>query len=150
MEIVLPQDFKEFLQFINENRVEYLVVGGYAVGYHGYPRATGDIDFWVAATPENVANLGKALIQFGFSPAIVANDFSLREPDGIHIGVPPLRIDLLTSISGANFAECFPHRVVGILDGVTANIIDLASLRKNKQAARRLKDLNDLEHLPDS
>ena len=149
MEIELPQDFKEFLQFINANRVEYLLVGGYAVGYHGYPRATGDIDFWVAATPENVANLGKALIQFGFSPATIASEFSLRVPDGIHIGVPPLRIDLLTSISGAKFAECYPRRIVGILDGVTAYIIDLADLRTNKQAAGRLKDLNDLEQLPE-
>ena len=149
MEIELPQDFKEFLQFITENGVEYLLVGGYAVGYHGYPCATGDIDFWVAATPENEANLGKVLIQFGFSPATIETEFSLRVPDGIHIGVPPVRIDLLTSISGVNFIECYQSRVIGILDGVTASIIDLSHLRTNKRAAGRLKDLNDLEHLPE-
>lgn len=113
-------------------------------------RATGDIDFWVAATPENQANLGKALIEFGFSPATIESEFSLRVPDGIHIGLPPLRIDLLTSISGATFADCYPRRIMGILDGETANIIDLADLRRNKQAAGRLKDLNDLEHLPEA
>ena len=149
MEIELPQDFKEFLQFINANRVEYLLVGGYAVGYHGYPRATADIDIWVAATPENQARLGKALIDFGFSPATVAKEFSLREPEGIHIGVPPLRIDLLTSISGATFADCYPRGIAGILDGVELRVIHLADLRANKRAAGRSKDLNDLENLPD-
>ena len=103
MAMRLPQDFKDFLRLINLYEVEYLLVGGYAVTYHGYPRATGDVDIWVAATPENQSRLAKALIAFGFSPPAVSANFALGENQVIRIGVPPVRIDLLTTASGVTF-----------------------------------------------
>ncbi len=148
MEMRLPQDFKDFLQLLNANGVEYLLVGGYAVGYHGYPRATGDMDIWVIATPDNESKLAEALVAFGFSRETVAMDFSLRERQVIRMGVPPVRIDLLTTASGVSFRECNERAIVRSLDGVETHIISLADLRVNKQAAGRLKDLNDLENLP--
>jgi hypothetical protein len=148
MEMRLPQDFKDFLQLLNANRVEYLLVGGYAVGYHGYPRATGDMDIWVAATPENESRLAEALTAFGFSQEAIASEFTLSENKVIRMGVPPMRIDLLTSASGVRFSDCSARDLVRNLDGVDVRIISLADLRANKQAAGRLKDLNDLENLP--
>lgn len=149
MEMRLPQDFKEFLQLLNLNQVEYLLVGGYAVGYHGYPRATGDMDIWLAATQENESRLARALVAFGFSPETVAREFSLREKQVIRMGVPPVRIDLLTNASGVNFGDCSQRALVRPLDGVETPIISLADLRVNKKAAGRLKDLSDLENLPE-
>lgn len=144
----LPQDFKEFLRLINLNEVEYLLVGGYAVAHHGFPRATGDMDIWVAANPENESRLARALLAFGFSASTVSADFALRENLIIRMGLPPVRIDLLTTVSGISFAESFSRGEVKVLDGVEVRIISLADLRANKQAAGRLKDLNDLENLP--
>jgi hypothetical protein len=148
MEMRLPQDFKDFLQLLNANRVEYLLVGGYAVGYHGYPRATGDMDIWVAATRDNEARLAQALIAFGFSPETIAREFSLSENKLIRMGVPPMRIDLLTSATGVSFFDCSARKLIQLLDGVEVRIISLADLRANKRATGRLKDLNDLENLP--
>jgi hypothetical protein len=148
MEMRLPQDFREFLQLINSNQVEYLLVGGYAVAHYGYPRATGDIDIWVAANPENESRLARALVAFGFSASTVSADFALRENQIIRMGLPPVRIDLLTTVSGRSFTDCYSRSEVRILDGVEVRIISLADLRANKQAAGRLKDLNDLENLP--
>ena len=148
MEMRLPQDFKEFLQLINSNQVEYLLVGGFAVAHHGYPRATGDMDIWVAANRENESRLAKALVAFGFSARTVSADFALRDNQIIRMGLPPVRIDLLTTVSGLSFTDCYSRGEVKILDEIEVHIISLADLRANKQAAGRLKDLNDLENLP--
>ena len=144
--ILLPRDFKEFLKLLNSHAVEYLVVGGYAVNYHGYPRATGDIDIWVARNRENAMRLAAALHEFGFTQ--VSSDTFLVPDSVIRMGVPPLRIEILTSISGVEFAECYGNRTPADLDGVPVNIIDRDSLKKNKRACGRLKDLLDLEQLP--
>jgi len=146
--IRLPPDFKEFLQLLNAHHVEYLLIGSYAVGYHGYPRATADIDVWVAMTPENAGKTVAALREFGFGTPELSPDLFLDEDQVIRMGVPPLRIELCTTISGVAFAECFASRVVDVLDGVTVNLIDLAHLRTNKQASGRHKDLEDLANLP--
>jgi len=148
MEMRLPQDFRDFLQLLNANRVDYLLVGGYAVGFHGYPRATGDMDIWLVATPENESELAEVLVAFGFSRDTIAKEFSLREKQVIRMGVPPVRIDLLTTASGVSFRERSQRKIVQPLDGVETHIISLADLRVNKQATGRLKDLNDLENLP--
>lgn len=144
MEMRLPQDFKDFLQLLNANGVEYMLVGGYAVGYHGYPRATGDMDVWVVATPENESKL----VEFGFSRETIAREFSLCAKKVIRMGVPPVRIDLLTTLSGVDFNECSQRRLKRPLDGVETQIISLTDLRANKRAAGRPKDLNDLNNLP--
>jgi hypothetical protein len=144
---VLNQDFKEFVESLNDNRVRYLVIGGYAVAYHGYPRYTKAIDIWIESTPENAANLVKALDQFGFaSLGLQAADF-LAPGQIIQLGYPPNRIDLLTTASGVEFGACYASRVEVVVDEVSVNFIDLDNLRKNKQAAGRLQDLADLENL---
>jgi hypothetical protein len=146
--ILLPTDFKDFLKLLNENAVEYLLVGGYAVGHHGYPRATGDMDIWIERSAPNSERVAAALRGFGFSSEDIAAEV-FREADRVvRMGNPPLRIEVLTSVSGVEFADCWVIREITILDGVPVNMIDIQSLKTNKQASGRLKDLNGLKHLP--
>ncbi len=144
---MLNRDFKEFIESLNDNGVRYLVVGGYAVALHGYPRYTKDIDIWLERTPENAKRAIDALNQFGFgSLGLQAADF--LEPDQIiQLGYPPARIDLLTTIPGVSFDECYKSRVVVDVDGVQVNFIDLENLKKSKRASGRYQDLADLENL---
>lgn len=144
----LPPDFKEFLQLLNANGVEYLLVGGYAVGYHGYVRATADMDVWIALSAPNAEKAVATIRAFGFDVPDLAPDLFLRHDAIIRMGVPPFRIELFTGISGVEFDECFAGRVEDTVDGIRVNIIGLRDLRRNKQAAGRGKDLVDLEHLP--
>jgi hypothetical protein len=146
--IRLPNDFKDFLKLLNANRVEYLLIGGYAVGYHGYPRATGDMDVWVAVNPENADRIVVALKQFGFAVPELSAELFLRQNQIVRMGLPPVRIELTTTISGVEFQECYAAKVVAELDGIKVNLIDLKHLKINKRASGRYKDLNDLENLP--
>ncbi len=146
--IRLPPDFKEFLQLLNEHDVRYLLIGGYAVGYHGYPRATVDMDIWVALQPDNARRVVSALQAFGFGLPELTEGLFLLPDKIIRMGVPPLRLEILTSISGVEFEECFNNRVVDMIDGVQVNLISLDHLRQNKKASGRYKDLSDLENLP--
>jgi hypothetical protein len=148
MEIKLPPDFKEFLSLLNSHRVEYLLIGGYAVSYHGYPRATNDIDVWIAVHPDNAARMVTVLHEFGFSLAEISAELFLKVPSIVRMGYPPMRIEVTTSISGVAFEQCYAERVVDTLDGIKVNIIGLAHLKQNKQASGRFKDLADLENLP--
>jgi predicted nucleotidyltransferase len=144
---VLNPDFKEFIQSLNDNHVSYLVVGGYAVAFHGHPRYTKDVDVWIDRHPENAAKMVKALEQFGFgSLGLKAEDFLV--PDQIiQLGYAPNRIDILTTLEGVEFESCYALRVEVEIDGVKVNFIDLENLKKNKQASGRLQDLADLENL---
>ena len=146
--IRLPNDFKDFLKLLNANRVEYLLIGGYAVGYHGYPRATGDMDVWVAVNPENADRIVVALKQFGFTVPELSAELFLRQNQIVRMGLPPVRIELMTTISGVEFQECYAAKVVAELDGIKVNLINLKYLKINKKASGRYKDLNDLENLP--
>src|SRR5689334_10870569 len=128
---LLPDDFKEFLRLLNSAGVEYLLVGGYAVGYYGYPRATADMDVWVARVPENAERLAAVLRAFGFSPAAVSADLFLAENQVVRLGVPPLRLEILTSISGVTFAECHARRTQAVLDGIEVALISLRDLKAN-------------------
>jgi len=148
MDIELPRDFKEFLKLLNAKKAKYLIVGGYAVGYHGYPRATNDIDVWVAVKPENAKRVVAALQEFGFDASGLSTAMFLQENQIIRLGIPPMRIEILTGISGITFNECYLKRVSDIIDGVPVNIIDLQNLKLNKKASGRHKDLDDLENLP--
>ncbi len=144
---MLNQDFKEFIQFLNDNSVKYLVVGGYAVAVHGHPRYTKDIDIWIEISLENANNLLKALQQFGFG-SLGLNIQDFLNPDRIiQLGYPPNRIDLLTTIDGVDFANCYPARLEIIVDDITVNFIDLNNLKLNKKASGRFQDLADLENL---
>ncbi len=144
----LHQDFREFLKLLNETGVEYLIVGGYAVVMHGYVRATGDIDIWVNNTTRNAERIVAALERFGFeSLKLQTKDF--EKPDNvIQLGYPPFRIDLLTSIEGMRFDECYKKRKrVNVSKGLTVNVIDLENLKKRKRIAGRARDLDDLDNL---
>jgi predicted nucleotidyltransferase len=145
--IQLPTDFKEFLKLLNSNQVEYLLIGGYAVGYHGYPRATADMDIWIAINPENGEKIVRVLKEFGFDLPELSPDLFQQEDKVIRMGIPPMRIELITSIDGVSFTDCYKYKVEDEIDGVKANIIDLEHLKINKKASGRYKDLNDLEHL---
>ena len=144
---MLNQDFKEFIQSLNENNVRYLVIGGYAVAFHGHPRYTKDIDFWIGMGQENAANMVKALEQFGFaSLGLKENDFTT--PDQIiQLGHPPERIDIITTPPGVDFDTCYANRVQAEMDGVLVNFIDLENLKRNKKASGRHQDLADIENL---
>ena len=148
MEIELPRDFKEFLKLLNSKKAEYLLVGGYAVGYHGYPRATNDIDFWVAVKPDNAERIVAALKEFGFAYSDLSTTMFLQEDRIIRLGIPPMRIEILTGISGVAFDECFAQHISDVIDGVPVNIISLQHLKINKRASGRHRDLDDLENLP--
>ena len=148
MDIGLPQDFKDFLRLLDANGVEYLLIGGYAVAYHGYPRATEDIDIWIASNPENAQHIISALKEFGFDVPELNPDIFLKPDSIIRMGVPPLRIELSTTISGVTFGECYKAKVTEVIDGIKVNIINLADLKKNKKASARFRDLDDLERLP--
>jgi predicted nucleotidyltransferase len=144
---MLNQDFKEFIQLLNDNQVRYLVVGGYAVALHGYPRYTKDIDVWIELAQKNALHIVKALEQFGFaSLGLTESDF-LVEDQIIQLGYAPNRIDIITTLPGVTFAECYDKRLSVEIDGVKVNFIDLDNLRKNKKATGRLQDLADLENL---
>ena len=146
--INLPLDFKEFLKLLNAHQVEYLLIGGYAVAYHGYPRATGDMDIWVAAHPENAKKVVAVLKEFGFDQPDLTPHLFEQKDRIIRMGVPPVRIEIATGISGVGFRDCYAARVVDVLDGVEIGIIDLLHLKINKKAAGRHKDLDDLDNLP--
>jgi hypothetical protein len=145
----LNPDFKEFIGLLNLNNVEYIVVGGYAVGFHGHPRYTGDIDFWIAISKENAQKVMKVFEAFGFGHLSIQVEDLLNEDLIIQLGYEPNRIDILTSVTGLNFKECFNSRIVANFDEFYLNFIDLRSLRKNKAATGRAKDLGDLENLKD-
>ncbi|MBL8139996.1 MAG: hypothetical protein JNM38_02710 [Acidobacteria bacterium] len=136
------------MRLLNANRVEYLLVGGYAVGLHGYPRATVDLDVWVGATPGNAQRVLASLREFGFDlPALESRLFT--DPRSIvRLGVAPFRIEVMTSIDGVEFEACRARAVEFEVDDVRVPVISLADLKVNKRAAGRHKDLADLENLP--
>lgn len=144
---MLNPDFREFIESLNDNGVRYLVVGGYAVALHGHPRYTKDFDVWIEMSETNAARMVAALEQFGFgSLGLTAEDFLV--PDQIiQLGYPPNRIDILTTLPGVEFSECYLSRIVVDIDGLPVNFIDLENLKRTKRASGRLQDLADLEYL---
>lgn len=145
MKMILYQDYKEFLELLNKNNVEYLVVGAYALGFHGHPRYTGDLDIWVKVSEENTKNIVKTLSDFGVQSLGYKEKDFLDENTVIQIGVSPLRIDLLMSISGVVFEEAFKNKEVINLDGIDVFYLHKNDFKSNKRASGRLKDLADLE-----
>lgn len=141
----LPPDFKEFLRLLISNEVEYLVIGGYAVNYYGYARATADLDIWIAVNPTNAKRIARVLREFGFRDA--KPDLFLSPDKIIRMGVPPVRLEILTSISGVEFDACYGHRQRVDLDGILVDLISIDDLKANKRASGRLKDRLDLDQL---
>ncbi len=135
------------MKLLNDHDVRYLLIGGYSVAYHGYPRATDDLDIWLRCDPENADRVVSTLRLFGFTLPELTSDVFLSN-SMIRMGVPPLRIEFLMEISGVSFDDCYDERIVDDFDGVRVNLISLKRLLQNKQASGRHKDLNDIEHLP--
>ena len=144
----IPQDFKEFLKLLNENNAEYLLIGGYAVGYYGYPRPTGDMDIWIRISEENAGKVLKSLQEFGFTSPELTKELFLQDKRIVRMGVPPFRLEVSTYIDGVEFDICFAEKEVVDFDEVKVNLISLKQLKINKKASGRYKDLNDLENLP--
>lgn len=147
METRLPPDFKEFLALLNLEKVEYLLVGGYAVSYHGYPRPTGGLDVWIAVDSANIQKALGVLTKFGFSEAGATAELFQVPGRVIRMGVPPVRIEMMNRISGVEFGACYARRLTDIIDGIPVQIIARDDLIANKRAAGRDKDLNDLRQL---
>lgn len=145
--MVLNPDFKEFLQLLNAHEVRYLIVGGYAVAFHGHPRYTKDLDVWLWVDPANAKKVITALHEFGFgSLGLTEHDF-LNPVNVLQLGYPPVRIDLTMSISGVEFEACFGNKVDTEIDGIPVSFIGLEDLKVNKRASGRHIDLDDVENL---
>jgi hypothetical protein len=145
--MIINKDFREFIELLNSNNVKYLVVGGYAVAFHGYPRYTKDMDIWIWINENNAKKLIKTLEEFGFSSLGLKKEDFLKPEYVIQLCYPPNRIDILTKISGLEFEKCYKSRIKTNMDGITIDFIDLENLKKNKKAIGRFKDLADLENL---
>jgi hypothetical protein len=146
---LLNADFRDMVQALLTERADFLIVGGFAVAVHGHPRTTGDMDLWVRPTPENASRVWRALARFGAPLAalgIVENDFS-RPDMVVQFGVPPRRIDVLTSISDVDFATAWQHRFPVDWNGQTVPFLGFEQLLRNKRAAGRPKDLADAAEL---
>jgi hypothetical protein len=145
--MVISKDFKEFIRLLNENKVRYLVVGGYAVAFHGYPRYTKDLDLWIWLDKDNAKRLIEVLDNFGFGSLNFSIDDFLNPDNVIQLGSPPNRIDLLTGLDGVDFETCYSAKLELKTDNIIVNFIDLENLKRNKKASGRLQDLADLEKL---
>ncbi len=145
--MVLNKDFREFVELLNKHKVKYLVIGGYAVNFFGYPRYTKDIDFWIWLAKENIQKLLQAIKDFGFgSLDLSIKDFSNPE-NIIQLGYEPYRIDLLVDVTGLNFENCFERKVEIKLDKTKINFLNLDDLIVAKKNTGRLQDLADAEQL---
>lgn len=144
---MLSKDFKEFIELLNKKKVNYLVVGGYAVALHGHPRYTKDLDIWIERSPENAHRVLAALDEFGFGALDLKTEDFLKEDHIIQLGYPPNRIDILTTLSDMSFKECQHAGVEVDIEGLSICFIDLENLKKNKLATGRPQDLADVENL---
>ncbi len=145
--IEFPRDFKEFLQLMNLKKIEYLVIGGYAVGYHGYPRATGDLDIWIAINEQTAMKMVEVLKEFGVDPPELQKELFLKEQKVIRMDAPPMRLVILTSIDGVDFEACFNNRLIVDFGDFGVNIISKSDLLINKRASGRPQDLVDFDKL---
>ena len=143
----LEADLREFIELLNALKVRYIVVGAFAVAYHGYPRYTGDIDLFIERSSENAQAIVNAIQQFGFGDLGLSTEDFLQEDRVIQLGVAPNRIDLLTFLSGVEFQEAWITRVQGEIAGLSVPVISKELLKKNKAASGRSQDIADLEYL---
>ena len=143
----LPKDWREFIELLNSHQVDYLIVGAFALAFHGHPRSTGDIDILVRPTAENAARIEKVISGFGFaSTGLSAQDFQ-SAGRVVQLGQSPNRIDLITSLSGVDFDEAWDNRVAAEVDSLPLFFIGIEELAKNKRATDRPQDRADLEAL---
>jgi hypothetical protein len=143
----LDKNLREFIELLNSRGVEYLVVGGHAVAFHGHPRFTGDIDFFVAVSPANAGKLIDVLHAFGFGSLEIKKEDFLEQRAIVQLGYPPNRIDIVTGIDAVTFDEAWNQRAAGTLDGVPVQFLGKDQLLRNKRSTGRPKDLADADAL---
>jgi hypothetical protein len=146
----MNRDFAEMLAALCDTGADFMVIGAHAVAVHGRPRATGDLHIWIRSTPENAARVWEALVAFGAPLHDLTRDDLTSDDLVFQIGVPPTRIDILTSISGVTFEDSWSRRTTVQLSGLTVPVIGRDDLVKNKKAAGRPRDLADLAELDDA
>jgi hypothetical protein len=143
----LQKDLREFIELLNALKVRFVIVGAFAVAYHGYFRYTSDIDLFIDSSLENATRIFRAVEQFGFGDLkLTVEDFT-QEDQVVQLGVSPNRIDVMTFLSGVSFDEAWASREQGELDGLSVPFISRDMLKRNKMACGRLQDLADLEYL---
>ena len=149
MSTIFIEDFREFIQSLNDNQVEYMLVGGYAVILHGYRRVTGDLDIWVNRTKENYSRLVKAFSQFGMSVFDMSEEkfLDVESANVFSFGRPPVSIDILTRLKGVEFDNAFSRAMQFDENGLIVRFIHLNNLIEAKKASGRYKDLDDIEKL---
>ncbi len=143
----IPNDFSELLESLNAHSVEYLIVGAYALAFHGSPRFTGDLDILVKPEVENAKRTIEALKDFGFESVDLTYEDFLSVDAVIELGYPPVRVDILTSLSGVSIEDAFNGKVEGKCGAVQTFYLDRRRLKENKRAAGRSQDLSDLRAL---
>jgi predicted nucleotidyltransferase len=145
--MTLDKDFEDFVALLNKHNVTYMVVGGYALAFHGKPRHTGDLDIWIDMSVENAEKMVSVMDEFGMaSLGMKPSDFLVQ--GGIaQIGYPPLRIDILNEIDGIDFKDAWPNKLIIDVDGLPVNYIGLNDLIKNKRVSGRKQDISDVNEL---
>lgn len=146
---IFEQDFRDFIQAINDNNVKYVLVGGYSVIFHGYSRTTGDMDIWVQRNAENYLKLSNAFNQFGMSVFDMTEDNFLNHPtwDVFSFGVPPVCIDIMIDVKGLNFNDCYTNSQIFIDDELQVRVLSMNDLLEGKKKANRPKDIDDINNL---
>ncbi len=146
--MTLAEDFEDFVKLLNQHKVEYMVVGGYALAFYGKPRHTGDLDIWIKVSDENAVRMLKVINGFGLKSLGFKTEDFLTEGLISQIGYPPLRIDVLNSIDGVEFKEAVVDmQTIKLENGLSINYIGLNDLVKNKQASGRRQDITDVKTL---
>lgn len=145
--MTLDPDFEDFIKLLNQYEVAYMVVGGYALAFHGKPRYTGDLDIWIGISDDNASKMLLVLKEFGFGLLGFEKEDFLKENLINQLGYPPLRIDILTSIDGVSFEEAYQQKQIIEIEDWKANYIGLNDFIRNKQASGRLQDLADVKVL---
>lgn len=145
--MTLEPDFEDFIRLLNQHEVTYLVVGGYAMAFHGRPRYTGDMDIWINISEDNASKMVVVLKEFGFGSLKFSESDFLKENIINQIGYPPLRIDILTSVDGIGFEEAYRYKQKIQIDELEVPFIGLNQLIQNKEASGRKKDLADIDSL---
>jgi len=144
---MFEQDFIDFIELLNIHKVEFMIVGAHALSYHGRPRHTGDLDIWINPTPANADRMLKVLFNFGFSSVGLKKSDFLKQDFITQLGYPPLRIDLLNSISGVEFDHAYARKISVDIDNLVVPFISIQDFILNKQATGRPKDIADIESL---
>jgi len=145
--MIFEKDFIDFIELLNIHRVEYMVVGAHALAFHGRPRHTGDLDIWIKPSIANADKMISVLTDFGFASLGLTKEDFLKENYVTQLGYPPLRIDILNTISGVNFDDAYKGKVVGVYDDLSISFINISDFMANKQASGRAKDLGDIDAL---